>query len=89
MTTNQKNERIGIKKAFKLCLPIGVIIFATAVLSDFSVKFYSAGGTNVIIGVFMDFIGIMLVTLVLTFMVMDSKKYRRMITRMFGAEDEE
>jgi len=88
MTTN-KNEKISICEAFKLCLPIAVIIFITAFLSDLSIKFISAGENNVLLGVLMDFVGIMIITGVLMFMVIDSKKYRKMITRIFASDESE
>jgi hypothetical protein len=74
-------------QTFKLCLLVALAIFVVALLSEISVRIAFIAGTDIITGIIADFVGILVLTGILMLLVWDSPKFKKMLSRMFGADE--
>lgn len=75
-----------LKDLFKLCFPIVLIIFLTAVLSDFSVRmFYSS--TDIAMQVIAGILAVFAITGVLMYSLWNSPRLRKALSRIFGMDE--
>lgn len=79
---NKAEFRVLLRASFV----IAVLIFFTAVLSDFSVRMYYSG-TDSFVQIFGALLGILIMTLVIMSIFLLMPDIRKAVLRMFGLEE--